>query len=139
MVPTHQLVETFNLDLGNILQISDSHPAVVGVCTWRGEVLWIVDLAYLLGLTPLLTADYSQGKCSILRVKTQQHTFGVLIREVRQLVSCAAHQLDSGNYNNIASQKAHLIVGQMPTPEGDNLLVFDLEQILETLNQGQNI
>lgn len=133
MIPTHQLTETINLELGKIVQIPDLPPAVVGVCGWRGEVLWLVDLAYALGLSPLLGADYQSAKCSLLRVSVNQHNFGLLVMEVGQLVRCDRQELVPGIPSQINPEAAPLVDGQYSPSQGKLLLSVNLEALLATL------
>lgn len=133
MIPTHQLTETINLELGQIVQIPDLPPAVVGVCGWRGEVLWLVDLAYALGLSPLLSPDYQSAKCSLLRVSVNQHNFGLLVTEVGQLVRCDRQDLIPGVPSQIPPGAETLIDGQYSPSQGKTLLSVNLEALLATL------
>lgn len=133
MIPTHQLTETINLELGKIVQIPDLPPAVVGVCGWRGEVLWLVDLAYALGLSPLLGTDYQSAKCSLLRVSVNQHSFGLLVMEVGQLVRCDRQALIPGAPSQLNPKAQHLVDGQYSSSQGKTLLSVNLEALLATL------
>ncbi len=52
MISVSQLSEVLTIGLGQIVPIPHLPPWVLGVYNWRGEILWMVDLGYLLGLTP---------------------------------------------------------------------------------------
>lgn len=133
MIPTQQLGETLNLDLASIVQIPDVPAAVIGVCSWRGEVLWLVDIGYLLGFEPLLTPQYQQPKCSILRVTSQGNTIGLLVAEVKQLIRCQATQIQHDKPSFIASERANLIQGTLQNSPGQTLLLLDIEAIIHSL------
>lgn len=133
MIPTHQLAETINLELGSIIQIPDVPPAVVGVCSWRGEVLWLVDLSYALQLSPLLVSDYQPAKCSVLRVTVNQQVFGILVAEVRQLIRCDRQQIIAGIPPQIKPEAAPLISGYFAPSPKETVLNIDLEALLTTI------
>ena len=133
MIPTHQLTETINLELGKIVQIPDLPPAVIGVCGWRGEVLWLVDLSYALGLAPLLSADYQSSKCNVLRVTVNQQSFGVLVAEVRQLMRCDPQDIQAGLPVPFKTEVAPLIAGSLTREGNAQVTSFNLETLLETL------
>lgn len=135
MIPTSQLTETINLDLGNIVQIPDLPPAVVGVCGWRGEVLWLVDLAYALQLPPLLGPDYQASKCSVLRVTIQQQMFGVLVTEVQQLIRCDRQAIIPDIPAQFKATVAPFISGQYLLTPQDVLLSINLAAMLDTLKK----
>ncbi|BAW97727.1 hypothetical protein NIES970_26830 [[Synechococcus] sp. NIES-970] len=135
MLPTSQLVETINLDLGNIVQIPDLPPVVVGVCGWRGEVLWLLDLAYALRSPPLLSGDYADAKCSVLRVNVNKQTFGIVVTEVQQLIRCDRQNISPELPPQIDPDVAPLVAGKFRQPSGEIILNINLEALLESIKQ----
>lgn len=135
MIPTTQLAETINLDLGNIVQMPDLPPAVVGVCGWRGEVLWLVDLSYALRLPPLLAGDYPSAKCSVLRVTVNQQSFGMLVTEVQQLIRCDRQKITPEALPQIPKEVVSVIAGQFQPSPGEVILSINLEALLERLKR----
>lgn len=133
MLPTTQLTETINLELGQIVQMPDLPPTVVGVCGWRGDVLWLVDLSTVLALPPLLSTDYQSSKCSVLRVTVNRQTFGLLVSEVGQLVRCDRQQIKPGLPPMLKPDIAPMIEGLFQDPQGRQFISIDLNAILETL------
>lgn len=136
MILTQQLAETINLDVGNIVQIADLPPAVVGVCGWRGDVLWLVDLSYALQLQPLLGSDYQADKCSVLRVTVNQQTFGILVAEVRQLIRCDRRAILPDISPQLKIASSPLISGQFNLSPKEVVLSIDIETLLETIKKG---
>ncbi|CAN1212477.1 chemotaxis protein CheW [Tumidithrix helvetica PCC 7403] len=93
MLATKQLVEILNLSLGQITAIADVAPTVMGVCNWRGEVLWVVDLAYLMGFEPLYRSGYTQTNCSVILVRSQGMAIGLAVTQVGQMLWCESEQI----------------------------------------------
>ncbi|MBV5261473.1 chemotaxis protein CheW [Synechococcus moorigangaii CMS01] len=135
MLPTSQLAETINLDLGSIVQIPDLPPAVVGVCGWRGDVLWLVDLSYALRFPPLLAGDYGGAKCNVLRVTVNQQVFGILVAEVQQLIRGDRQDLIPTPPPQIPQEMAAVVAGQLPVTPNETILNINLEALLERLRQ----
>ena len=133
MIPTTQLTETINLELGTIVQIPDLPPAVIGVCSWRGEVLWLVDLSYAIGLPPLLSTDYQSAKCNVLKVTVNQQSFGILVAEVRQLVRCDRAKIQDGIPSPLKLESAQLVEGFFTAAKNTHILSIDLQGLLENL------
>src|ERR671932_579685 len=52
LLPIQQLTEVLTIPKGQIIPIFQMPPWVMGAYNWRGEVLWMVDLGHLVGLTP---------------------------------------------------------------------------------------
>lgn len=52
LFPVQQLTEVLTLAIGQIVPLPHMPAWVMGVYNWRGEILWMVDLAHLCGLAP---------------------------------------------------------------------------------------
>ncbi len=52
MLSITQLTEVLTIPVGQIIPIPHMPAWVMGVYNWRGEILWMVDLGQLVGLTP---------------------------------------------------------------------------------------
>lgn len=53
LLPITQLTEVLNVPCSQVMPIPHMHSWMMGVYNWRGEILWLVDLAHLVGITPL--------------------------------------------------------------------------------------
>ena len=60
LLPISQLTEVLNVSYSQVMPIPHMYPWIMGVYNWRGEILWLVDLANLVGITPM----YQQGLTS---------------------------------------------------------------------------
>jgi len=98
MLPAPQLVEILTVAIGQIVPIFHLPPWVAGVYNWRGEVLWIVDLNHLLGLTPWYEqANYSSKHTVVVLRETssskEKAIVGLVVNRVEEVVECSAAQL----------------------------------------------
>ncbi len=50
MLPIDHITEVLKIPFGQIVPIPQMPAWVMGVYNWRGEILWMVDLAHLIGL-----------------------------------------------------------------------------------------
>ncbi len=147
MLSTQQLVEIIRLDPASVVQIPEMPSAVVGVCPWQGEVLWLVDLSYLIGGSPLLSSDEHPYDCSILKVRTQTGNLGLVVAKIGKLVSCDPTQIQppgkklnpSQTASHSNGQKSPTIVqqrciqGYWTDPKGTTLMILDVEAVVESL------
>jgi positive phototaxis protein PixI len=104
ILPTDRLVEILNLPVEQIVPIGNLPAAVIGVCNWRGEVLWLLDLAYQLGMPPLFSQGKPRSAYTVMIVhqgaqngaqkgsqnSTQNgtQTLGLVVEQVNQMVWC---------------------------------------------------
>ena len=64
------LSEIVYLEDDKITPVFSTHPSVMGVFSLRGEITWLVDVAFLLGFPPLSSYTYLQNY-SILLMKQE--------------------------------------------------------------------
>lgn len=133
MVPTGNLAETLNVEISQIVQIPDLPPSVVGVYAWRGEVLWLLDLAYYFGQPALLNPEYRQSKCTVLRVLHQGESLGLLIQEVKQVIRSTHDQLRPGSPPGLASEHQDCFQGHL-IQEKTPIFLLDLNAVLTNLH-----
>ena len=91
----HQRVtELVNIQIDRVVPMPHLPPAVMGVYNWRGEILWIVDLAMLLG-TVVGTRRYRSLQPTIILASTtsdsspaateQAQTIGLVVDEIAEI------------------------------------------------------
>jgi chemotaxis signal transduction protein len=176
LLSTRQLAEIIHLEASEIVPIPEMPSAVAGVCSWQGEVLWLVDLSYWSGAAPLLTSTLTSSHppesghsfttyngsgchCSVLKVKCQGGTLGLLVHQVGQLQACDGQQIQSMKDSSALSQlntvnevhvtpktlpissngqptiRQECIKGIWKNPSGELLPILDLDTIVQHLVQ----
>jgi positive phototaxis protein PixI len=98
LLPIEQVAEVLTVPLGGIVPIPHTSPWVMGVYNWRGEVLWMVDLGHLCGLTPWYEqeTDSSVYEVVVLQVTVQSstetqsksQTLGLVVDRVEDIEWC---------------------------------------------------
>jgi positive phototaxis protein PixI len=141
ILPTEQLVEILNLPVEQIVPIGNLPPPVIGVCNWRGEVLWLLDLAYQLGMNPL----FSQGKLrSAYTVMIVHHsaengtqTLGLVVEQVSQMVWCDPAAIAPLPATEFTDRQQHrLLQGYWLSPQSETYLALDCDRLFERLRPG---
>ncbi|MDY7021459.1 MAG: chemotaxis protein CheW [Cyanobacteriota bacterium] len=150
LLAANQLAEIIRLDPSQIISISEMPSAVIGVCPWQGEVLWLVDLAYLFGFDPLMKPANTQANCSIIKVRTHRGNLGLWVEKVGKLISCKSSSLQSPELSyaqlqrranfptqkeSIASIQPHWIQASWEHSKGSILPILNVEGILQDLVQ----
>jgi positive phototaxis protein PixI len=49
LLPLEQITEILRVELSEVLPIPEMPGCVMGICNWRGEMLWLVDLHHFVG------------------------------------------------------------------------------------------
>jgi positive phototaxis protein PixI len=146
MLPTAQLAEIASVDPSQIVPIFELPTAVMGVYNRRGEVLWIVDLAYLLDLEAIVFHNL-RHYYNLLILQRDREQVGLAVRQVGQLILCPDSQIlplsnpeisDKSPLPSIpprasASKLSFCLRGEKRQPDGKRLWVLDGDKILDLL------
>lgn len=76
LLPVHQITEAIAMPISSIVPIPNMPAWVMGVYNWRGEILWMVDLGHLVGLTPLYQQANSRSTYTAIVVHDAQQVPG---------------------------------------------------------------
>ena len=133
MLPTSQLTEILSLSLGQVVPIPDLPSFIMGVCNWRGEVLWLVDLGCLLGFEPLYSQGLYRGQVSIVVAHHQQQTVGLAVEKINQMLWCDPNRIRASMPSRVTPELAHCLRGYW-SPPGDRVsLILDGESLITSL------
>jgi positive phototaxis protein PixI len=111
-------------------------PAVMGVYNWRGEILWIIDLARLLGindpnaprrhrsLQPMMIINVTATGNSSLESE-QQQPIGLVIDEISEIEWCDRELITSALPANIAPTLSKWVIGSWQSITGQNLPILN--------------
>lgn len=139
ILPTANLVEVFSIDPGLIVPIPDMAPGVMGVSNWRGQVLWLVDLAYLLGLGAMFDRDLHYPKHNVLIVRTQGKILGLAVNQVGNLMRCDPSQFQPLPIDFMPQMQmfTSCIKGQIIGDRGESFSILDADALGEFLAKYQ--
>ncbi|HAX75145.1 MAG TPA: hypothetical protein DCY88_04725 [Cyanobacteria bacterium UBA11372] len=132
MLPGSNLAEVLSLDPSQIAPIPDMHPSVMGVCNWRGQVLWLVDLAHILGF-----GSFSHTKHNIIVIRSQGKFLGLAVNKMGYSIAYEGLKLQPPPIilNPQMQVLALCLKGKVASREGKNLLVLDADVIVNFLGQ----
>jgi positive phototaxis protein PixI len=133
ILPTAQLIEILNLPAEQMVPIGDVPPEVIGVCNWRGEVLWLLDLGYRLGLPPLFSQEKTRSAYTVMIVHHGTQTLGLVVEQVSQMVWCdpaAILPLPATQFTDLRQRQ--LLQGYWL--QSETFWVLDCDQLFAQLN-----
>ncbi|MBX2866264.1 MAG: chemotaxis protein CheW [Leptolyngbyaceae cyanobacterium MAG.088] len=131
LFPLRDIAEVKQLSITDILPIPDVNSSVLGVCNWRGDILWLIDLNALLGDRPLWTQVPQLEQPTAIIVQSAQRPIGFLIEHVDDVELIAPESLlDSIELSS--STLAPYVTGYLPDHGG---MVLDAIAIIKNLLQ----
>ena len=137
MLPVSQLTEVLKIPVGQITPIPHLPAWVMGVYNWRGEILWMVDLGHLLGLTPWAqqTGSASSYTAAILSVtdESERRTLGLVVTQVQDIELCDPGEIQSPPPSAITPELAPFLQGYWLKPNGEMLACLNGSAILAAM------
>ncbi len=123
MLSATHLTEILPLPAQDVVPIPDTQPWVLGAYNWRGEILWVVDLAMLLGLGS--TSKMERAHHKLMITHTFESRLGLAVQDVEDMFWCNPDQIESAPANTVTAALAPVLQGYTLGPMGEMLLVLD--------------
>jgi positive phototaxis protein PixI len=139
LIEIELVTELVNILVDRVVPMPHLPPAVMGVYNWRGEILWITDLAMLLGATAspqryrslLPTIIFTSDPNSENR---ESKTIGLVVDEIAEIEWCDLDLIQSPVPARIHPELAKWSRGLWVSPTGENFLVLDGRSIFAGAN-----
>ena len=135
LLPVPQLTEVLTLPTSQVVPIPHMPPWVMGVYNWRGEILWMVDLGHLCGLTPWYqqTIRRSTYKAVVLRESDDMiasntakvQMLGLVVNEVEDIEWCDPNAIQAPLASSVTPDLAPFLRGYWWKSNGDMLVFLD--------------
>jgi positive phototaxis protein PixI len=106
MLPTDQLVEVITIHPQQIIPIPEMPPNVLGVYNWRGEVIWIIDSALIIGPTPTTTIKHA------ILLRHQDQVIGLIVQHINQMIWCNQSDIQPPNLAAPINHLSHWLTPQ---------------------------
>ncbi len=133
-LPIHYLLEVLTLSMHQVVPIPHLPPWVMGVHNWRGEILWMVDLGHLFGLTPWYQqpVNHSEFSAIILQQRDRSSSrsdrtllLGLVVHEVDDMEWCNSRDIKPLPPTVTTPEMAPFIQGCCWKPDGGMTTIVD--------------
>ena len=85
LIPSRQIVEIISLSPTDITPIPQVPIPIMGIYSWRGEILWIIDGASLFGEIPLCDRNFWGSRYNIFIVQEGGEHVGIMVPDIGNL------------------------------------------------------
>lgn len=137
-----QVTELVNIPIDRVVPMPHLPPTVMGVYNWRGEILWIVDLAKLLGLDTstrnhrslqptIVLASSVDGNLSAGADNRSVSTIGLVVDAIAEIEWYSLETTHIPAPHHIYPELLPWSRGVWQSVTGENLLVLDGQAILD--------
>lgn len=135
VISVDELIGLTTIETVNIAPIPDTPQAVMGIYSYRGNIVWVVDLPCLLGLTPLYLANTRQA-CSIIFLRAQQQIIGFAVHQLGQMMTLLENQLQR-DYTNPGAQRLNWCTHGIYTNNNVTRLAMQGSKMFELLKMNE--
>ncbi|MGL4620428.1 chemotaxis protein CheW [Chroococcidiopsis sp.] len=141
LLPVTQLLEILKLSAEQIVPIPHMPSWVMGVYNWRGEILWMVDLAELVGLTAgdryqtsnvlTYTAVVLQANlCDRLPAPTAEtQTIGLVIERIDDIEWCNPDTIQPPPFTAVSTPFAPFVRGYKLSGDSEMTAILSVKAI----------
>lgn len=130
LLPLAQITEIFRVDVMQILPVPETPNSVLGVCNWRGEMLWLVDLDSLAGYPSLVKTQQEQESIALMVMVMQinDQTIGLGVRQVYEIEHHELQNLKPATLGLFPPRLQPFVLGVIPGCRG---AVLDITAIMQ--------
>ncbi|MBR8831349.1 MAG: hypothetical protein N5P05_002092 [Chroococcopsis gigantea SAG 12.99] len=140
MLPVAQLTEVLTIPSGQIVPIPHMPPWVMGVYNWRGEILWMVDLGHLVGLTPWHQQSFNPGNHRAIVIhpsdqstKLRNQMLGLVVSKVEDMEWCNPEDIKSPPASAVTSGLVPFLRGYWLRENGDMVITIGGDAIFAAM------
>lgn len=124
-----QLSEVLKVDLRQLVPLPKLPSWVMGIYNWRGEILWVVDLGNLVGLTPIPEQSLTTTRLPLLVLRGEDElgyrkTLGLIVKEVEGITRINPNSIQSPPESTFTPELSRVLRGYSLTSEGEMLMVL---------------
>ena len=127
LLPLEQIAEILKLSVADILPVPEMPSCVLGICNWRGEMLWLIDLNHLVGYSPV--SWVSGVSPAVMVVQVDNQSVGLVVQHVNDIELHDLLQLQPTAIGLFPPRLLPFILGALP---GDNGTVLDATAIMRS-------
>jgi chemotaxis signal transduction protein len=114
LLPLEQITEILKINLGDILPIPDLPGCLLGLCNWRGEMLWLMDFNSFVGYRSLLQQEPVPSSLIVMVVHINHQSLGIVVQQVHDIELHTMQQLQPASPGLFPPALQPLILGILP-------------------------
>ena len=135
MLPIAQITEILKIEFAGIVPIPQMPAWVMGVYNWRGDILWIVDLGHLLGLSSWyhqIAPAVGFGECNVIVLSPNKAILGaendlhlgLVVYRVEDIEECSLKEIQP-TFDKTVAKIAEFASGYWSKSETEIVSILD--------------
>ncbi|MGF1540442.1 MAG: chemotaxis protein CheW [Pleurocapsa sp.] len=129
LLDTEVVTEVITIASESILPVPQMFYCVLGIYSWRSEMLWIVDLENLLGYPPPLSQEGENRELLVMVVQFQGQSIGLVVSRIDNLIERDLQQLKPSSPEIFSEDVLPFLHGYFTSQNNDIVMLLDAEEI----------
>ncbi len=131
LLPLRELQAVINVNLQNVLPIPEVKQFCVGVSHWRGQAIWILDLANLIGANHWSIGAKIKDMGMAMLVQVEDETIGFLVETVSTISTLDPNKKLPLLESMVPEEWDAFFSGYFLDSENNSLMLLDLKAIFK--------
>jgi positive phototaxis protein PixI len=128
LLPLEQITEVLRVEVAEVLPIPETSDYVLGICNWRGEMLWLIDLNEFVGYASPFQPQMPDA-LTILVVQAENRAVGIGVQQVHDIELHDLQQLQQTIPGLFPTRFLPFILGMLP---GCSDAVLDIQALTQS-------
>ncbi|NJO96784.1 MAG: chemotaxis protein CheW [Pleurocapsa sp. CRU_1_2] len=141
LLPIKELSEVLNISTEQITPMPYMSPWIMGTHNWQGNILWLIDLGYLIGLQSLgqqVSASSYTAAILQFRFPNSNQAVGVVVNQVGNIERLNINSIQPPSLSPENKELAKLLQGYWLKSEQELLAVLKPDAIVQAISQTTN-
>jgi chemotaxis signal transduction protein len=127
LLPLEQIAEVLRVEFGDVLLIPEMPRCVIGICNWRGEMLWLVDLNHFVGYPSPFQQEQASTPLTVIVIETDHPAVGLVVPHVGDIELHDLQRLQPPAIGLFSPELLPLVRGTLP---GCSDAILDLHVLI---------
>jgi positive phototaxis protein PixI len=127
VISLQHITEVLRISMTEICGVPQMPNCVLGIYSWRGEMLWLVDLEEMLGYPPLLQGSNLLSKMMVIVLENESKYLGVLVRQLTDIEWLDTEQMKTPSADLFYSAMSPFLRGYFTN--GSEEMIFNLDAL----------
>lgn len=135
LLPLERMVEVLSVPVAQIVPIPQLPEWVMGIYNWQGQIIWLVDLGRLIGLSPIheqATANYTA-----VVISYQGQELGLLVHRVEDIEWVNPDLIESPPASEVSTELLPFLRGFLFDISDNMLIVLDSDSLFAAMPQSE--
>ncbi|WP_019505347.1 chemotaxis protein CheW [Pleurocapsa sp. PCC 7319] len=123
------VTEVITISARDILPVPQMFYCVLGIYSWRSEMLWIVDLENLLGYPPPMSHGDTNQDVLVMVIQVQGQSIGLVVSSIDNLIELDLAKFKPSSSEIFSEDVLPFLHGYFTSSDNDIIMLIDAEEI----------